>query len=122
MPGSAMASNAAISSPVGRVASIEKPRTNCAIAGAMSLRPFDEGLMRAARAVIALFLVVSAHLFAPTRDHIGFVVEPEAAALVQHLARGIEIAAVGDDVGEPVVLDLRHIDRRVPGREQRRGS
>src|SRR5262249_61017085 len=100
MPGSAMPATAAISSPVGRVASIEKPRTNCAITGAMSLRPFDEGLIRATMAVIALFLLKSAALFAPTRDHVGFVVEPEAAAPMPHLTRGIEIAAIGGNVGE----------------------
>src|SRR5262249_61937484 len=115
-----MPANAVTSSRVGRVASIEKPRTNCAITGTMSLRALDEWLMRAAMAVIALPSCVR-ELFAPARDHVGFVVEPQAAAFVQHLARGIEIAAVGDDVGQPVVLDLRHVYRRVPGREQRRG-
>src|SRR3990172_3096093 len=37
-------------------------------------------------------------------DHEGFVVEPEAAALAQHLAGGIEIAPVAHDGGETVVL------------------
>ena len=59
---------------------------------------------------------------APPRDHVGLVVEPQPAVLAQHLAGGIEIAAVGDHLGQPVVLDLRHVDRGVPGREQRRGA
>ena len=59
---------------------------------------------------------------APARDHVGFVEEPERAVLLQHLARGFEIAAVGGGLRDPVVLDLRHIDRGVPGREQRRGA
>ena len=54
---------------------------------------------------------------AAARDHIGFIVEPQPAMLAQHVAGGVEIAAVADDGGEPVVLDLGHIDRRVPRRK-----
>ena len=42
--------------------------------------------------------------------------------LLQHVAGGINVAAVAVDVGQPVVLDLRNVDRRVPGGEQRRGA
>jgi hypothetical protein len=42
--------------------------------------------------------------------------------LLQHLARRIKIAAVGYDLAQPVVLDLRNVDRGIPGREQRRGA
>src|SRR4051794_29620058 len=45
------------------------------------------------------------------RDHVGLVVEPQPAVLAQHLARRIEIAAVADHAAEPVVLDLRHVNR-----------
>ena len=41
---------------------------------------------------------------------------------MQRLARRLDVTAVGIDVGQPVVLDLRHVDRRVPGGEQRRSA
>src|SRR5215472_5238944 len=56
------------------------------------------------------------------RDHVGFVEEPEPAVLPQDAAGGVKVAAVADHLGEALVLDLRHVDRGVPGREQRRGS
>src|SRR4029453_5436795 len=59
---------------------------------------------------------------APTRDHVGFVVEPEPAVFAQNLAGGVEIASAGDDLGEPVVFDLRHVDCGVPRRKQRGGA
>jgi hypothetical protein len=40
----------------------------------------------------------------------------------EDLARGVEIAAVADRDLEPRVLDLRDVDGRVPGREERRGA
>src|SRR5579864_6683134 len=43
----------------------------------------------------------------PARDHVGFVEEPQAAALAQNRAGGVDIAAVGDHLAEPVVLHLR---------------
>ena len=58
----------------------------------------------------------------PQRLHVGLVVEPQPAAFLQHRARGVDIAAVGGGFGDAMVLDLGHIDRRVPGREQRRGA
>ena len=42
--------------------------------------------------------------------------------LLQHPVGGLQIAAVAHHLGEPVVLDLRDIDRGVSGREQGRGS
>src|ERR1700733_8598269 len=56
----------------------------------------------------------------PPRDHVALVEKPQPAALAQHRTRCVDIAVA--DFGEPVVLDLRHIDRRVPRREQRRGA
>ena len=41
----------------------------------------------------------SSRSVAPPRDHEGFVVEPEPAALLQHLAGGVEIAPVRHHVG-----------------------
>src|SRR3954464_5693623 len=59
-------------------------------------------------------------LISSPRDHIGFIVEPQPAVLAQHLAGRVEIAAVQHHVAEPVVLDLRNVDRGVPRRERRR--
>src|SRR5882757_3372406 len=59
---------------------------------------------------------------AAARDHIGLVVEPEPTMLLQHAVGGFEIAAIADHLGQSVVLDLRHLDRGVPGREQGRGA
>src|SRR5262245_48147519 len=114
-----MSASAATSSTVGRVASSEKPRTKSAIACTRS--PRSKAVVLAAALVIGCILHADVELgsLAPARDHIGFVVEPKSAALVQHLAGGVEIAAVRHHVAEPVILDLRHIDRGVPGREQR---
>ena len=41
--------------------------------------------------------------------------------LLQHPVGGFEVAAVANDLRQPDVLDLRDIDRGVPGGEQRRG-
>src|SRR5258708_3605093 len=59
---------------------------------------------------------------AAARDHIGFIVEPEAAMLLQHGVGGLEIASVADHLRQPDILDLRDIARGIPGREQRRGA
>src|SRR3954454_13780139 len=53
---------------------------------------------------------------------IGFIQDPEAAVLLQDLARGLEVAPLAKHGGEPCIVDLRDIDRRVPRREQRRGA
>src|SRR5688500_10066729 len=53
-------------------------------------------------------------------NDIGLVQEPEGAMLLQHFARRVEILRAAEDLGEALVLDLRHVDRRVPCGEQRR--
>ncbi len=63
-----------------------------------------------------------ARSLSPARDHEAFVVEPQAAVLLQRFARRLDVAAVAIDVGQAVVLDLGDVDRRVPGGEQRRGA
>src|SRR5262249_19890082 len=55
-------------------------------------------------------------------DHVGLIVEPESPALAQNLARGLEITPVGHDLSEPVVLDLRHVDRCIPCGKKGRGA
>ena len=42
--------------------------------------------------------------------------------LLQHPVGGFEITAVAHHLRQPDVLDLRDIDRGIPGREQRRGA
>src|SRR4051795_12795206 len=59
---------------------------------------------------------------ATARDHVGLVIEPQAAIFPDNAIGGFEIAAIANDFGEPDILDLRDIDRSVPGREQRRGA
>src|SRR5215468_3464111 len=51
-------------------------------------------------------------------DDIRLVLEPETAVPLQHFARCVEIARVAHDRLEPLVLDLRDIDRGVPSSEQ----
>ena len=41
---------------------------------------------------------------------------------LQHAVGGFEIAAVAHRFGQAVVLDLRHVNRGVPGRKQGRGA
>src|SRR5688572_24684745 len=60
--------------------------------------------------------------FPAARDHEGLVVEPQAAVLLQHGLRHVEVVAVGDDAVQALVLDLVDVDRGVPGGEQRRGA
>src|SRR5687767_3396035 len=55
-------------------------------------------------------------------NDIGFIQEPEAAVLLQDLARGIEVFALAQHLAEALVVDLRDIDCRIPGGEQRRGA
>src|SRR5207237_10579161 len=53
---------------------------------------------------------------------IGLVQEPEGTVLLQHFARRVKILRLAEHPAQSLVLDLRDIDRRVPGREQRRGA
>src|SRR3989442_3061489 len=53
---------------------------------------------------------------------IGLVQEPQGTVLLQHFARGVEILRAAEHLGEPLVLDLRDVDRGVPGGEQGRGA
>src|SRR5215470_6636550 len=108
-----------ISAAVGRVASIEKPCTKSAMACVGSQAP---SLASAGTMLIQSLSAPRASSVAPARDHKGFIVEPEPAVLLQHFARRIEIAAVGHDLAQPVILDLRDVDRGIPGCEQRRGA
>src|SRR6266850_4615041 len=55
-------------------------------------------------------------------NDIGFVQEPEAAVLLQDFARGVEVLALAERLGKARIVDLRHVDRRVPRGEQRRGA
>jgi hypothetical protein len=49
------------------------------------------------------------------RDHVGFIEEPEAAVLLQNLARGIEITACAQLLAQALVVDLRDVHGGVPG-------
>src|SRR6187431_377973 len=100
-----MPPSAATSSAIGRVASTEYPRMNSVMVRIASA----PSSFIASATVFMVALSVP-----PPRDHEGFVVEPEAAALLQDLAGGVEIASVGHHVAQPVVLDLRDVDRGVP--------
>src|SRR5690349_13005198 len=53
------------------------------------------------------------------RDGESFIVEPQAAVLLQHGLGGLQISPIRDHGLEALVLDLVHVDRRIPGREQR---
>src|SRR5690606_1791936 len=53
------------------------------------------------------------------RNNEAFVVKPQALVLLQNLGRIPQIIARGVDLLEAHVLDLRHVDRRVPCGEQR---
>src|SRR6185436_12038090 len=55
-------------------------------------------------------------------NDIGFIQEPEAAVLLQHLARRIEVAAAAQRLAEARVVDLRDVDRRIPCGEQGRSA
>src|SRR5678816_1525355 len=61
-----------------------------------------------------------ANLFCGARNYIRFVVEPQAAAFLKHFLSCFKVAVALDDFRKPLILDLRHIDCGVPGREQRR--
>src|SRR5580658_473915 len=54
-------------------------------------------------------------------DHVGLVPEPQATILPQDLAGRFEPSPADHRLRQPLVLDLRHINRRVPGGEQCRG-
>src|SRR5665213_378220 len=85
--------SAAISAALGRVASIEK----CCAKLSRTMR-----------------------LLAPVRNDERLVVEPEAALLLQYVARRFDVAAVAVHIRQAIVLDLRHVNRGVPGGKQRR--
>src|SRR3970282_25241 len=55
-------------------------------------------------------------------NDIGFVQEPEAAVLLKDLARRLEVLRCAQHFAQPLIVDLRHVDRGVPGGEQRRGA
>src|SRR6476659_5829400 len=97
-----MAATAATSSALGRVASSEKPHAHAA------MRSMAEELCsRLDTAGVAGIDLdprdswsrsrngPASSLPAP-RDHVGLVVEPQRAVLAQHVARGLEIAAIRD--------------------------
>src|SRR5262245_31615122 len=56
------------------------------------------------------------------RNYIGFVPEPQPAMLAQHLFGRLEIGTAADCLRQSLILDLRDIDRSIPGGKQRRGS
>src|SRR5262245_50436981 len=130
VPAARVSASAATSSAFGRVASNEALRMNAAIAATGSARSADVLTGMAVVMDICRFRAPGALQWrefalpslAPARDHVGFVVEPESAVIVQHLLRGLQIASVGNDFGEAIILDLRNVDGRVPRREQRRGA
>src|SRR5207248_10521402 len=53
---------------------------------------------------------------------IGLGQEPEAAVLAQHLARRVEVAGVAQYFAQAHVVDLRHVNGRVPRGKQGRGT
>src|SRR2546423_4112755 len=53
---------------------------------------------------------------------IGLVQEPEAAVLLQDLARSVEVMALAEHFAQAMVVDLRHVDRGIPRREQGRSA
>src|SRR5205807_691691 len=106
--------NSASSASDGRVISIEKLRRKAITSGAVSLRSLTGG----SRHVTGM--APPPRLFAPSRDYIGLVDEPQPAVLLQDFGGGFEIAPVGRGLGHPMVLDLRHVDRGIPGGKQRR--
>src|SRR5262249_31966933 len=55
-----------------------------------------------------------------SRHDVSLIVEPKAAVLAEHIVGSLEIAAVADGLRQPLVIDLRHVDGGVPGREQSR--
>src|SRR5690606_5454291 len=56
-------------------------------------------------------------LMFPRHDE-TFVVEPQTLVFLQHVGGVFQIVSGGDHRLEPLVLDLRDVDRVVPGREQ----
>src|SRR5262245_7389678 len=107
-----------MSDAVRRVASIEKPCRKSAMRCVALGAAF--GVLSVARFSAVAGMAQASPLLAPPRDHVALVVEPERAVLVEHLFRGLQIATVGGRFRNAMILDLRHIDRSVPRREQRR--
>src|SRR5258707_2560128 len=61
-------------------------------------------------------------LVALAGDDKGLIQEPEAAVLLQDLARRVEVTRASHRLGEPQIVDLRDVDRGVPRGEERRGA
>src|SRR5262245_47817296 len=57
-----------------------------------------------------------------SRHDVGLVKEPEAAASLKDFAGCIEIPPVRHDLRQALVVDLRHVDRGIPGGEQGRST
>src|SRR5216684_4421734 len=113
------ARSASISPRVGRIASNEaravKATIHCCADDCAELA-------RTCAARTWAFMISGLSLATPSRDDVGLIEEPQAAVPAQHVAGGVEIAAVVDDRGQAVIFNLGHVDRCVPGSEQGRGS
>src|ERR1700739_3834097 len=79
-------------------------------------------LVRTCAARTWVVMVSALSLAAPSGDDVGFVEEPQAAVPAPRVGGGIEMRAVVDAGGKPVVFDLGHVDRGVPGGKQSRGA
>src|SRR5216684_773667 len=113
------ARSASISPRVGRVASNEAR----AVKATMHCCADDSAdLARTWAARTWAFMISGLSLATPSRDDVGFIEEPQAAVPAQHVAGGVEIAAVVDDGGQAMVFNLGDVDRRVPGGKQGRGA
>src|SRR5277367_3727576 len=101
------------SAALGRVASNEHPDMKarmCAIVATSSDWSSGETLASMQKPLFFRSL-------APPRDHVGFVVEPQSAMLAQRFCGGFETIGASHDWPQPFVLDLRDVDRSVPGGE-----
>src|SRR5579862_6698550 len=65
-------------------------------------------------------LLVKRRVRPTTRNHVGLVPEPKPPVPLQHILRCVQVGAGLDDLGKTLVVDLRHVDGRVPSREKRR--
>src|SRR5690348_1321491 len=108
-----MSASAAISAALGRVASIEKLRAKPAgisqpfvpaKAGTQGHKlptPQWEPWIPACAGMNGVCGRRAIALFAAVRDDEGFVVEPQSAVLLQHLARRLDVARVALHVRQP---------------------
>src|SRR5260221_13690724 len=104
------ARSASISPRVGRVASNE------ARAGKAPIHCFADDcaehcadLARTCAARIWAFMISGLLLATPSGDDVGLIKEPHAAVPAQHVAGGVEIAALVDDRGQSMVFNLGHV-------------